>query len=114
MGGFLAGEKYGVGFDYPEGSAVGKIKDEINPRLSLLSACPGSRVAGPVTTAEGGKLVMSDSTRGKPQAGTAFNKFLTENCQEGVPTVIVSSGPGAENALEAIRGNFQVRTKYCT
>ena len=99
---------------YKEGSKVGERKHLINPRLNFeaalvsLEAPAGSEFVGPVVKPDGGGLLgLTDATRSSPNGGRAALTFLDNNIVLSDQVIICTSGPGAENMIDAIGGRVR-------
>ena len=110
MGGFLPGESPK---GYKDGSKTGKRKHLINPRfnfetvLRLMAAPAGSAFVGAVSKPNGDTLVMTDATRSSPNGVNAALTYLDNNINVGEQVIICTSGPGAENMIDAIGGRVR-------
>ena len=111
MGGYLPGESPK---GYKEGSKVGERKHLINPRLNFeaalvsLVAPAGSEFVGPVVKPDGGGLLgLTDATRSSPNGVQAALTFLDNNVEASDQVIICTSGPGAENMIDAIAGRVR-------
>jgi hypothetical protein len=111
MGGYLPGESPK---GYKEGSKVRERKHLINPRLNFeaalvsLEAPAGSEFVGPVVKPDGGGLLgLTDATRSSPNGVRAALTFLDNNDVLSDQVIICTSGPGAENMIDAIGGRVR-------